>query len=72
MTLRDDASPDTPPPETGHARVPVTHLWSHADRRREHGRSRKPECVVVGHAWASDPEREGWTLCLVCEVVRAP
>ena len=77
MTMRDDAMPDDPSaPQDGplqvHASIPVTYHWARAERRQQLGRSRRPECVVVGHAWTPEPEREGWTLCLVCEVVRAP
>lgn len=69
-TNADSGNPEDP--RAGYAAVTVTHHWAGAERRLAHGRSRRPECVVVGHAWADDPEREGWTLCLVCEVARAP
>ena len=59
-------------PDPSHATTPLTHHGWQLERRAQHGRSKRPECVVVGHAWTIDPAREGWTLCLVCEVIRAP
>ncbi len=58
--------------DTGHATIPATHHWTRAERRQQLGRSNGPECVVVGHAWAADPGRDDWMLCLVWEVVRGP
>ena len=37
-------------------------------RTRPGPKSRKPQCVVIGHAWSPD-EREGWLICIACEAV---
>ena len=41
-------------------------------RRRPGPRSRRPTCLVIGHAWTEDPTREGGTICMACQVVRWP
>lgn len=38
-------------------------------RARPGRKSRKPECLVIGHAWSPD-EREGWLICVACEAVQ--
>lgn len=57
--------------------VKLTHHAASGERatelRRRPGKlSRRPECLVIGHAWSEDPAREGGTICMVCQVVRWP
>ncbi len=64
-------------PAAPYATIPVDHhalLQSRGEdlRRRPGPKSRKPECVVIGHAWTGDRDRDGGLICVVCEVVRRP
>ena len=59
------------------ATVSLTHHALHRERaellrRRLGRRSAKPECVVIGHAWSADTEREAGLICVVCDAVRRP
>lgn len=41
-------------------------------RHRPGPKPRRPECLIVGHAWTDDPARDGGSICMVCQVVRWP
>lgn len=71
MPRKRKATPDE------YAAITVTHhalLHERAEvlRRRPGPKPRRPECLVIGHAWSDDPAREGGSICMVCQVVRWP
>jgi hypothetical protein len=64
-------------PTSDYATVKLTHHATLQERgehlaRRPGPRSRRADCLVVGHAWVEDAGREGGTICMVCQVVRWP
>jgi hypothetical protein len=67
---RDTDTPD-------YATVKLTHHAAIRERaetlRRRSGRkSSQPECLAIGHAWTEEPNRDGGSICMICQVVRFP
>ena len=63
--------------EHEYGRVTLTHHATSSERaamlkRRPGPRSRRPECLVIGHSWTEDPARHGGSICITCQVVRWP
>ena len=62
---------------TDYATIKLTHHATAGERaetlrRRPGRRSSQPECFVIGHAWTEEPNREGGSICMVCQIVRFP
>ena len=65
------------PDPSDYASIQLTHhatIRERAEllRQRRGRRSSKPECLVIGHAWTEEPNRDGGSICMVCQIVRFP
>ncbi len=74
------ASPEPSPdrnPDRDHVydTVLVSHAAIRQDRATQAPRRRKgaaaADCLAVGHAWTARAQRDGWVICIACDVVRA-
>ena len=71
----DDATLDDAALDAAMVKVMHHALWrerAETLRRRPGPRSRRPECVIIGHAWIEDSVREGGVICIACQVIRRP